>query len=100
MKFALKESEYQFVQDNLITPLKTKGVKVYIFGSRVTGRNHPYSDVDILLDGDYTPEVENLIVKIKFLFEESNFPYKIDLVRLCDLAQSYRDNVLSSRVEV
>ncbi len=100
MKFGLKDSEYLFLQDNLIKPLKNKGMKIYIFGSRAIGNHHPFSDVDILISGDRIEELDTLILNIKELFEESVFPYKIDLVKETELALSYRDGVLHSRIEV
>ncbi len=100
MKFGLKDSENLFLQDNLIKPLKKKGLKIYIFGSRATGKQHPFSDVDILISGQFDHESDLLIMKTKEFFEESVFPYKIDLVKESDLAQSYRNNVFRSRIEI
>ncbi|MCO5113831.1 MAG: nucleotidyltransferase domain-containing protein [Bdellovibrionaceae bacterium] len=100
MKFGLKESDLLFLQENLIQPLKGQGFKVYVFGSRATGKNHPFSDIDILLEGNVSSDKDIIIIQIKELFEESNFPYKIDLVKSENLAQSYRPSVMKDRVEV
>lgn len=99
MKFGLRDSDFLFLQKNLIQPLKAHGFRVYIFGSRATGKNHPFSDIDILLEkgGD---KADFQMSKLKEFFEESNFPYKIDLVRSEDLAESYRPSVMKDRVEV
>lgn len=100
MKFGLKESEFIFLDQNLIRPLKKRGLKIYIFGSRTTGKNHPFSDIDILVEGELNTEIESQIVHIKYFFEESNFPFKIDLVKERDLAKSYLPSVLKNRIEV
>lgn len=100
MKFGLKDSDFAFLEQNLIRPLKNQGLKIYIFGSRATGKNHPFSDIDLLLEGATNEEAESRIAQIKELFEESNFPYKIDLVKAADLAQSYRPSVMRDRIEV
>lgn len=100
MKFGLSESEYNFLHQHLVERLARKGLTVYIFGSRSTGKNHPFSDVDILLEGDFTAEVEKEILSVKDFFEESNFPYKVDLVRMKDLAQSYHSSVMRDRIRL
>lgn len=100
MKFGLKDQEIDFLDRNLIQPLKKFGLKIYIFGSRSTGKNHPYSDVDILLEGDVDQSIEKAVRDIKEFFEESNFPYKVDLVFDKNLASSYRTSVTKSRIEI
>lgn len=100
MKFGLKDSNFSFLDQNLIQPLKKSGFTVYIFGSRATGKNHPFSDIDILIAGNITTQNSAQIGAIKELFEESNFPYKIDLVHESHLAESYRPGVMRVRVEV
>ena len=100
MKFGIKESDFNFLDENLIKPLKKSGFKLYIFGSRATGKYHPFSDVDILLEGPVNSVNSSQIGVIKELFEESNFPYKIDLVNELDLAESYRSSVMRDRIEV
>jgi len=57
-----------------------KAVKVYLFGSRARGDNAPFSDVDvgILVEEDISSE----LVILKGILEESNLPYKVDLVDL------------------
>lgn len=100
MKFGLNEEDLQFLSQNLILPLKQQGLRVFIFGSRATGKNHPYSDIDILLEGPIDQDASRTISQIQEFFEESNFPYKIDLVKAENLASSYRPGVLRDRVEV
>lgn len=100
MKFGLNDTNYNFLVQKLIQPLKQIGLKVFIFGSRSTGKNHPFSDIDILIEGEITPSIDHEIINLKNFFEESNFPYKIDLVYEKNLAKSYRDNVLKTRIEI
>ena len=54
--------------------------KIYLFGSRARGEATPYSDVDIAIKSDTLDFKE--FAKIRFAIEESNFPYKVDLVDL------------------
>jgi predicted nucleotidyltransferase len=95
----LSTSEYNYLSDKLILPLKKLGATVYLFGSRANNKYKKYSDIDLL----YTPsearpikghELHLLLTEI----EESDFPYKIDLVCSNDLAQSYRASVEKEKI--
>jgi predicted nucleotidyltransferase len=100
VKYGLKDEHFQFLDENLIQPLKKRGLKVYIFGSRATGKHHPFSDIDILLAGDFNDQIDASISLIKEQFEESSFPIKVDLVKEPDLARSFRDRIFKERTEV
>ena len=60
--------------------------EIYIYGSRVQGKAREYSDVDIALRGDI--DFDKLL-KIKALFEDSTFPYKVDVVDLSSLTPEF-----------
>ncbi len=56
------------------------GVDIYLFGSRAKGEETPYSDVDIAIkSSDLNPKD---LAWIRFMIEESNFPFKVDLIDL------------------
>ena len=79
MKFGLSESEYIFLFEKLINPVKKLGAKVFIFGSRARGTEQKFSDIDLCyqdLNNIPSAKLYELLMDI----EESNFPYKIDLV--------------------
>ena len=59
---------------------KNKKVKVYLFGSRERGDNTPFSDVDIGFLA--SRDISDKLTILKEILEESNFPYKVDLVDL------------------
>ncbi len=61
-------------------------VEIFIYGSRVQGKAREYSDVDIALRGDI--DFDKLL-KIKALFEDSTFPYKVDVVDLSSLTPEF-----------
>lgn len=55
----------------------------FAFGSRVTGKNKKFSDIDLF----YFEEIPNkVILELEEYFEESDIPFKIDLVNFhkCD----------------
>jgi len=55
----------------------------YVFGSRITDKAKKFSDLDLLYFDDID---DKIIAKLQEEFEESDLPYKVDLVNynLCD----------------
>lgn len=103
MKFGLSQKKYDFINENLILPLKKAGGRVYIFGSRSRGDHQEFSDIDISIgldDKNSKKKIKFLISNIRDLFEESNFPYKVDIVLEDDLTESYRGQIVKDRVEL
>lgn len=101
MKFGLKKSEMLFLKLHLIDRLKALNARVFIFGSRALGTQRKFSDLDVLyLEAHEKPIPLHEIHQIKSFMEESEFPYKIDLVNHHDLAPSYRTQVDKQKVEV
>lgn len=101
MKFGINPSDLNFLIQNLVQPLKDRKAKVFIFGSRAIGKYHKFSDVDLLfLEDPSSPIDSSFISKMITLFEESRFPYKIDLINDRHLAKSYRQNVEGSKIEL
>lgn len=95
----MTDEQFGILSDLVIRPLKAKGARVYIFGSRVTGRHHSHSDVDLIYSiEDHLPM--GFLSGLKEGIEESRFPFAVDLVRDQDLADSYRRSVESQRVEL
>lgn len=60
--------------------------EIFIFGSRTQGRAHEYSDVDIALNGNI-PFAD--LLKLKAIFEDSIFPYKVDIVDLANIKPEF-----------
>lgn len=58
--------------------LEGKKVKVYLFGSRARGDFSSRSDIDLAFD----IEDEINLSQIRYIIEESNLPYKVDIVDL------------------
>jgi len=99
MKFGLTPKQYEMISEVIVTPLKQVGAKVYVFGSRARGRQHPFSDIDILLEFPTKDIPHALISKCRERIEESNLPIKVDLVVSSDLAKSYQDGVNQDKIE-
>lgn len=55
------------------------GVRAAAFGSRAGGRIKPWSDLDIVLDGN-GPVPLDVLAELAEAFDESALPWKVDLV--------------------
>lgn len=101
MKFGLSDSDFQILLNLVLEPLKKKSIKLYIFGSRATGRQHKFSDLDLLIEppNDKPISVSELS-EIKEAIEESRFPIKVDFVLMDELAESYKDRILKEKIEI
>ena len=54
--------------------------RIYLFGSRARGDAVEYSDIDIAIKSE--KPLRNTMASVRFVIEESQFPYKVDLVDL------------------
>jgi predicted nucleotidyltransferase len=96
MKYGLTVEQYELLNKLCLTPLKLINTKVWIFGSRARGDYKKFSDIDLLFDNSKVPKA--VIGKIIEDLENSNLPYKVDLVAESDLAESYRDQVHKDKI--
>lgn len=62
---------------------------VYLVGSRARGRTKPYADIDLLVmnDDPLTPQTRALL---RYAFEESNIPFKVDIIENATITESFR----------
>lgn len=74
----------EFIKDTVSKVLPD--VEIFIYGSRVQGKARKYSDVDIALKGLVSFEE---LLKVKASFEDSDFPYKVDIVDLGNLKTDF-----------
>ncbi len=75
-----KEEKYQKeIKEIIFHFLDPKEHQVFIFGSRAVGKAKKYSDYDIGIWGK-KPLPSSIKVLIEEALEESNLPYKIDIV--------------------
>lgn len=68
------------LKEFLVDFFKGKEVKLFLFGSRARGDNTVFSDIDIGILSD--KDISKDIVILREILEESNIPYKVDIVEL------------------
>ncbi len=97
MRWGLEPLHVQTLERFLFEPLKNRGAKVWVFGSRARGDQKRFSDLDVLFE-ESQPIPLAEISKIKEDLEESALPIKVDLVNIKNLAESYYASVMKDRV--
>ena len=87
--FGLEDRHLNFIKETLKKYISNPDAKFYIFGSRARGEYREYSDVDIAIDSlDLTSEIKS---KLEIEFENSTFPYEVDIVDLNNIKESFKN---------
>ncbi|MXX20937.1 MAG: restriction endonuclease subunit S [Cenarchaeum sp. SB0661_bin_35] len=73
------------------------GVKVWVFGSRADWTTRDSSDLDLALEGDSALDY-GVMVALETAFEESVIPYKVDVIDLNQVTDSFRRIVEVRRI--
>ncbi len=97
VKFGLEDAHWSILRTILLRPLTESGCSVFIFGSRARGDFQPFSDLDILIEGAAN---SSRLSSISEKLEESNLPFRVDLVAAGDLADTYRPSVERDKVKI
>lgn len=93
MNFGLTPPQYEFITEQVVNPIEALGAKVYCYGSRARGTHHTYSDLDLMVESEYTtPQLEAKISEVQEQLSNSNFQLKVDLVLFKNFAESYKEN--------
>lgn len=96
-KFGLSENQYQFVKEKLKNITEALNGKAWCWGSRARGDHQEYSDLDIVIELDKSQEAA--FYELEEFFQESDFPYKVDLTLYSNLAESYLKNFENDKKE-
>ena len=92
--------EYKLLEEHLITPFKELCAVVFIFGSLANETFKKFSDIDLLYQETSGPISNAQIYHFLSFFEESTFPFKLDLVKDSELAKSYRESVDREKIKL
>jgi predicted nucleotidyltransferase len=74
----------------------TPGCEAWAFGSRVTGKNRKYSDLDVALVGEGRLDWR-LIEAVKDAMSESDVPFTVDIVDYAAAGEGFRRIILGAR---
>ncbi len=73
------------------------GVSVAAFGSRATGKARRHSDLDLALQGE-GPLPPSLLADLAEAFDESDLPWKVDLIDWAAATEGFRQIVDQDRM--
>ena len=96
--FGLEDRHVDFIKDMLKRHIKNKDAKFYIFGSRTNGKYRQYSDVDIAID--YPGMTLEQKLRLQSDFENSTFPYEVDVVDLNNIEENFKNLIKNDLVEL
>ncbi len=89
----LKNEDKTLLMDILKRNIKAK-VEVLVFGSRVNGRAHSGSDLDIVLRlKDKQTINSNEFMNFKDSLKKSNLPFLVDALDWNQIPDSFKDNI-------
>ena len=81
------------LKELVLEELKDEHVKVFLFGSRARNDNYIASDVDIgFIPGNNFNEKKITMLKEKF--ENSNIPYKVEIVNFNIVSEEFKQEAL------
>ena len=87
--FGLEERHLNFIKETLKKHIPNPNAKFYIFGSRAKDEHREYSDVDIAIDSsDLTSTIKS---RLEIEFENSTFPYEVDIIDLNNIKESFKN---------
>jgi len=92
-KSTVYESSLELLKGIVKDVFKGENVKVVLFGSRARGDYFETSDMDvgILLKGETN---KNKVALLREKIENSNIPYKVDVVDLSQASREFTDKAL------
>jgi predicted nucleotidyltransferase len=95
--FGLEEKHLKIIKDAFRRfKLENQNLKVWIFGSRSTGTHKPFSDIDLLIEA--APAMtSSQQSEISSALEESNLPFKVDIVLLENLYPPYAPKIQTEK---
>ena len=85
--------------EGIIFSVFSKDVEISIYGSRVTGKARPYSDLDILLKASAPLSLEQM-AEIKDKFSESNLPFLVDITDWNNISNDFKERITTESVSL
>jgi len=92
---ALSSGQMACVRDVLARVLPGRDIRV--FGSRARGDSKPYSDLDLVVMGDAPLSLSEHAL-LGEAFEESELPFRVDVVDWAGLGSAFREAIARDAV--
>ncbi len=90
--------EIEFIRGIVKRHLDTRKHRVFIFGSRAQGSSSGFSDYDLGIEGERLPA--EVYLNLVSDFEESDFPYRVDVVEFRDVSEAFKRVAEQHTIEI
>jgi type I restriction enzyme S subunit len=90
-------AEHRRLVLNILRANLAESTKVWVFGSRATGRARRYSDLDLAIDAGRRLTLDEL-AGLTEAFSDSDLPYKVDLADWHNIEDRWRQTITAHRV--
>lgn len=97
-KIDIKPEHLKIVHNILLQHLPAHS-KVWVFGSRAKGNAKKFSDLDLVIDAGKSLPGQTM-TNLAFDFEESDLPYRVDIVDWNTISDNFKKIIIDSRVEI
>jgi len=95
----LNNNQIQLIK-NIVNPiLPNSSYKVFIFGSRATGKNRQFSDVDLGILGSCELDSDK-ISQITDEFEDSDLPFRVNVVDFAKVSDKFKEQALDKIISI
>lgn len=94
----LDDNTLKIIKSNLNSYLP-KNYKAFIFGSRATNNNRPFSDIDLGILGP-KPVDRRKLNSLSFSLEDSNIPYIVDIVDFSTVSDKFKATALKKIIYI
>ena len=99
MKISDSKTAVRFIKKTLLKFIDLNEYKIFIFGSRINGKAGKFSDYDVGILGKKPLPMHRLSL-IKEAFEESDFPFRVDVVDFSLTSTKFRKIALVQAKEL
>jgi predicted nucleotidyltransferase len=97
-KIDISAEQYSVVK-SILAQYVSANMRVWVFGSRVKLMSKPYSDLDIALEMlDKSSVPQEIVNQLEYAFEESDLPWKVDIVDLNSISAVFRDIINKDKI--
>jgi predicted nucleotidyltransferase len=92
----IRPEHLKIVQNILKKHLPTNAT-IWVFGSRAKGTAKKFSDLDLAIDAG-KPLASSIMIELAFDFEESDLPYKVDIIDLVTIKENFKKIIMQDRI--
>lgn len=95
----LDKKSLDVIKKILQTYISDKSYRAFIFGSRAIGKNRKFSDIDLGIIGTKSLSSKEFVT-IKDKFDESDLPYRVDLVDFSNVSERFKNQALNNIINI